>query len=402
MTRFGIDYCSAGVRNAKPSEVRRIFAMSARPGIISFASGMPELGPLPYGRLSELAAGLLRDRGPEVMQYGASTGTPSIKEQILAVMREEGIDGVDPAHVVVTNGSQSALDVLARTVLDPGEVVLAESPSYSGALAVFTGAQAEVVHVGTDERGLVPEALEQAIRDVTASGRRVKLLYTIPSFHNPGGTTMPRERRDRVREIRREAGVLVAEDNPYGMLSFDGSVNRALRADDPDVVYLGSFSKMFAPGPRVGWAVLPESLAGVFALQAEAAVLNPSVLTQELVASYLRETDWRATLDDYRVMYGRRGRAMVAGLEEHMPDGVTWTTPEGGFHVWLTLPESIDAYDLCMEAIDRGVVFVPGTAFYADGRGAHEARLSFCHPGEDAIAEGTRILGELVAARLAG
>lgn len=392
---FGPDYCSASVRNAKPSEVRKVFAMSARPGMISFASGMPELGHLPADELADIAAGLLRDTPTTVMQYGGSTGEPSLKEQLIEVMKIEGIENAAPENIVVTTGSQAALDYLSRTVLDPGDVVLAESPSYSGALAVFTSNQAEVVHVPTDDHGLVPEELETTIGQLRDQGKTVKLLYTIPSFHNPGGTNLPQERRDAVREICRREHLLIAEDNPYGLLGFGGRVNRAMRADDDNIVYLGSVSKMFAPGPRVGWAVLPDSLAKVFGLQAEAAVLNPSVLSQELVATYLRETPWRDTLTKYQDMYESRAKAMIAGLEQHMPDGVRWNTPEGGFYVWVTLPEGADSYELCMSAIDKGVVFVPGTAFYTDGRGANEARLSFFHPTEEKIAEGTRILGEV-------
>jgi len=391
---FGLAHCAAGVRNAKASEVRKVFAMSARPGMISFASGMPELGALPYEQLAEIAARLLRERGPEVMQYGASTGTPGLKEQILRLMRLEGIEDVDPGDVVVTTGSQNGLDLLTRILIDPGDVVLAESPSYSGALAVFTGAQAEVVHVPSDGQGLLPDELERTIARLQAQGRTIKFLYTIPSYQNPGGTMLPQGRRDRVREICADARVLVAEDNPYGLLGFDGVPARAMRADDQDVVYLGSFSKMFAPGPRVGWAVLPSSLARIFGLQAEAAVLNPSVLTQEIVASYLRETDWQDTLERYRALYAGRAGVMMTGLREHMPEGVQWTIPQGGFYSWLTLPAGVDSYELCTACIDRGVVFVPGTAFYADGRGHQEARVSFCHPTEERILEGTRILGE--------
>lgn len=397
---FGLDFCSATVRGAKPSEVRKVFALSGGTGAISFASGMPDLQGLPYGELADIAAGLLRDRGGEVMQYGASTGTEGLKAELITVMRDAGIEDASAQNLVVTNGSQAGLDLLARLVLDPGDVVLAEAPSYSGGLAVFTGALADVEHVATDADGLIPEELEAAIARLTAAGKRVKLLYTIPSFHNPGGTVMPQTRRDRVREICAAAGVLIAEDDPYGELGFDGKVPRALRADDPTVAYLGSTSKMIGPGPRIGWALLPESLAGHFALLAEAACLNPSVLTQELVAAYLRECDWRGVLETMRGVYASRGAAMTRALEEHMPDGVTHTTPTGGFYIWLTLPETVDAYDLCMAAMERGVVIVPGTAFYVDGRGGHEARLSYCHPTEEKIAEGVAILARLIRERL--
>ena len=388
---FTIEDCAAGVRNAKSSEVRKVFAISARPGMISFASGMPDLEGLPLESLARIASELISTRGTEVMQYGASTGTEHLKTRIIELMTLEGIHNAGPEEIIVTTGSQCGLDILTRVLIDPGDVVLAEAPSYSGALAVFTGAQADVVHVACDQDGLIPEELERTVQRLRTEGRRIKFLYTIPSFQNPGGTMLPQERRDRVREICAAHHILIAEDNPYGLLGFEGRTGRAMRADDGNVVYLGSFSKMFAPGLRVGWTVAPDALAAQLGLQAEATVLNPSVFSQELVAGYLEKTDWRAVLDENRERYGRRAKALLDAFEEFMPEGVTWTSPEGGFYSWLTLPESVDSYELCMTCIDRGVVFVPGTAFYADGRGTHEARLSFCNPGEDAIRKGAEI-----------
>ncbi|GAA2112042.1 PLP-dependent aminotransferase family protein [Kocuria atrinae] len=399
---FTIEDCAAGVRNAKPSEVRKVFAMSAKPGMISFASGMPELSSLPMDSLADITEELMRNRGMEVMQYGASTGTDHLKAQIIELMKLEGIENAKPEDIIVTTGSQCGLDILTRVLIDPEDVILAEAPSYSGAMAVFTGAQANVVHVGADHEGLIPEELEKTVEELKAQGRRIKFLYTIPSFQNPGGTMMPQERRDRVREICDANHILIAEDNPYGLLGFEGQVGRAMRADDDNVVYLGSFSKMFAPGLRVGWTLAPSSLSKILGLQAEAAVLNPSVFGQELVAEYLEKTDWQAVLNQYRELYGKRAQALMDVFDEFMPEGVTWTRPEGGFYSWITLPESVDSYELCMTCIDRGVVFVPGTAFYTDGRGTHEARVSFCHPTEEDIRKGAEIFATALKEAISG
>ncbi|WP_369066899.1 PLP-dependent aminotransferase family protein [Kocuria carniphila] len=399
---FTIEDCAAGVRNAKPSEVRKVFAMSAKPGMISFASGMPELSSLPMDSLAEIASELMSNRGMEVMQYGASTGTDHLKAQIIELMKLEGIENAKPEDIIITTGSQCGLDILTRVLVDPGDVILAEAPSYSGAMAVFTGAQADVVHVGADHEGLVPEELEKTVEELKAQGRRIKFLYTIPSFQNPGGTMMPQERRDRVREICDANHILIAEDNPYGLLGFEGQVGRAMRADDDNVVYLGSFSKMFAPGLRVGWTLAPSSLSKILGLQAEAAVLNPSVFAQEMVAEYLEKNDWQAVLNQYRELYGKRAQALMDAFDEFMPEGVTWTRPEGGFYSWINLPESVDSYELCMTCIDRGVVFVPGTAFYTDGRGLHEARVSFCHPTEENIRKGAEIFATALKEAIEG
>ena len=258
-------------------------------------------------------------------------------------------------------------------------------------MAVFAGAQAEVVHVAIDHEGLTPDELEETIEELESQDRGIKFLYTIPSFQNAGGTMMPQQRRDRICEVRAAHPVLIAEDNPYGLLGFEGQTVRAMRADDENVVYLGSASKMFTPGLRVGWTVAPDSLATILGLQSEAAALNPSVFAQEVVAGCLEKYDWRSVRDEYRVLYGKWAQALMDAFDEHMPDGVTWTRPEGGFYSWITLPQDVDSYDLCMEGIDKGVVFVPGTAFSTDCRGEYEVRMSFCHPADGEIRKGVEI-----------
>lgn len=351
---FTIDDCSAGVRSAKPSVVRKGFAMSAKPGMISFASGMPELRSLPLDALADIASDLMRHRGNEVMQYGTFTGTDHLMDPLIELMKIEGVENVTRENALVTTGSQNGLDTLARVMIDLGDVILAEAPSYSGAMAVFAGAQAEVVHVAIDHEGLTPDELEETIEELESQGRRIKFLDTIPSFQNAGGTMMPQQRRDRICEVCAAHHVLIAEDNPYGLLGFEDQTARAMRADDENVVYLGSTSKMFTPGLRVGWTVAPDSLATILGLQSEAPVLNPSVFTQEVVAGCLEKYDWRSVLDEYRVLYGKWAQALMDAFDEHMPDGVTWTRPQGGFYSWITLPQDVDSYDLCMKGIDKG------------------------------------------------
>ena len=244
-----------------------------------------------------------------------------------------------------------------------------------------------------DAHGLVPEALEQAIAATKRAGRTIKFLYTIPNFHNPAGVTMSLERRARVLEICRREGVLVLEDNPYGLLGFDHEPMRAMRADDADnVIYLGSFSKTFAPGFRVGWALAPHPVREKLVLAQESATLCPPQFSQMAISAYLSAHDWQGQIKQFREMYRERRDAMVSALDDLMPAGCRWNVPDGGFYVWLTLPSGIDAKAMLPRAVTARVAYVPGTAFFADGYGSGAMRLSFCYPTPERIREGVRRL----------
>ncbi len=379
------------------SEIRALFAVASRPEVVSLAGGMPNLSALPLDAVGKLIGELVQSRGAQALQYGSGQGDPALRELICTVMALEGIDA-SPEDVVVTVGSQQALDLVTRVFCDPGDVVLAEAPSYVGALGTFSAYQADVVHVPMDEDGLVPEALREAIAAVQASGRRAKFLYTVPNFHNPAGVSMAETRRDEVLEICSAAGLLVLEDNPYGLLGFDAPPTRAIRArgGEDDVLYLGSFSKTFAPGLRVGWVLAPHAVREKLVLAAEAAVLCPPQLNQMVVAEYLSTQDWQGQISAFRGMYRERRDAMLDELGRQMPAGTTWTHPTGGFYVWVTLPGELDAKVLLPRAVTNRVAFVPGTAFYADGTGRNHMRLSYCYPEPDRIREGVRRLATVL------
>ena len=381
----------------RASEIRALFAVANRPEVVSLAGGMPYLAGLPLEALAQSAHDLILTRGTTAMQYGSGQGDETLREQILDVMKLEGISA-HPDDVVVTTGSQQALDLVVRLFINPGDVIVAEAPSYVGALGVFRSYQADVVHVPLDEHGLVPEALEQVLARLAMQGRQVKLLYTVPNFHNPAGVTMTLERRPRVLEIARRYGVLVVEDNPYGLLGFSGDPLPAMRSmDDSGVIYLGSFSKTFAPGYRVGWAVAPHSIREKLVLASESAILCPSNASQLAVSTYLANHDWRNQIKAYREMYRERRDAMIEALSEHIPEA-TWTVPDGGFYTWVKLPNGLDAQAMLPRAITALVAYVSGTAFYADGQGSDHMRLSFCYPTPDRIREGVRRLAGVVAA----
>jgi DNA-binding transcriptional MocR family regulator len=378
------------------SEVRALFSVASRPEIVSLAGGMPNLTALPLDAVGEMAGHLVTHRGTVALQYMSAQGDPGLREGICEVMALEGIRA-HPDEVVVTVGSQQALDLITRIFVDPGDVVLAEGPSYVGALGTFTSYQARVVHVPMDDDGLIPEALAETITRLAAECQRIKFLYTVPSFNNPGGVTLSAGRRARVLEICQRAGVLVIEDNPYGLLGFDGDPLRPLRAEDSHgVVYLGTFSKTIAPGLRVGWAVAPPGIRDKLVLAAEAAVLCHSSLAQLMVREYLAGQPWREQVKVFRELYRERRDAMLEALGAVMPDGCRWTRPAGGFYVWLQLPPGLNSKAMLPRAINSRVAYVPGTGFYADGSGAEHLRLSYCFPEPGRIREGIRRLADVV------
>lgn len=379
----------------RASEVRSLFAVASRPEVVSLAGGMPYLDGLPLQQLAELAHEVVARDGARALQYGSGQGDPHLREQILEVMALEGITA-HPDDVVVTTGSQQGLDLVTRMFVNPGDVVVAEAPSYVGALGVFRSYQADVVHVPIDADGLVPEALEEALTRLRAQGRRAKFIYTVPNYHNPGGVCLSPERRPRILEIAHRHGVLVVEDNPYGLLGFDGDPFPALRSmDDTGVVYLGSFSKTFAPGYRVGWAVAPHYVREKLVLANESAILSPSNASQFAVSAYLANHDWKNQVKAYRELYRERRDAMIGALDEYLPEA-SWTVPDGGFYTWVRLPEGLDAQEMLPRAVTALVAYVSGTAFYADGQGATHMRLSYCYPTPERIREGVRRLAGVV------
>ena len=395
-----LDRYAERTRGMTASEIRALFAVASRPEVVSLAGGMPNLTALPLDAIGDLMGRLVDERGAAALQYGSGQGDPRLRELICDVMALEGIVG-SPDDVVVTVGSQQALDLVTRVFIDPGDVVLAEAPSYVGALGTFSAYQADVVHVDMDDDGLIPDALRAAIASVAASGRRAKFLYTVPNFHNPAGVSLAESRRDEIVDIALSAGLLVLEDNPYGLLGFDSDPTRALRARTEDgVIYLGSFSKTFAPGLRVGWALAPHAVREKLVLASEAAILCPPTFNQLVVADYLAGSPWLEQVAMFRKIYRERRDATLEALTQLFPAESSWTHPTGGFYVWVTLPTGVDAKVMLPRAVTNRVAYVPGSAFYADGSGTSHLRLSYCYPEPDRIREGVRRLAAVLEEEL--
>ncbi|KFI82750.1 PLP-dependent aminotransferase family protein [Bifidobacterium psychraerophilum] len=382
----------------RASEIRALFAVANRPEVVSLAGGMPYLERMPFGELSELIAKMMVDKGDVAWQYGSAQGDQHLREDVLQIMELENIKDVQPDDVVIVNGSQSGLDLITRIMCNPGDVVLAEAPNYVGALGVFQSFQVDVVNVLLDKDGLIPEAFEQAIIEQHKLGKQVKFLYTVPNFHNPAGATMSEERRPKILEIAQRYHVLIVEDNPYGLLSFKGKTYPALRSlDAENVVYLSSFSKIIAPGMRVAWMVAPPGIRHKLVLANESAILCPSNMSQMTVTTYLDNFDWKSQINDYRGMYKERCDTMDAALREYLPY-CSWHKPEGGFYIWLQIPDGLDSRAMLPRAITAKVAYVAGTAFYNNGQGTDHMRLSFCYPTPERIHEGIRRLSTVIDA----
>ena len=378
------------------SEIKSLFAVASRPDIVSLAGGMPNLSALPMEMMAGVVNKLVLENGSEALQYGSGQGHPFLREQICEVMALEGIRA-HPDDVIVTTGSQQALDLISRIFINPGDVVLVEAPSYVGALGTFKQYEANVVHVQMDEHGIIPQALREAIATVRANGQQIKFLYLIPNYQNPAGVLLPADRRTEILEICQSEKIFIVEDNPYGLLGFDKPSPNAMRASDSEnVIYLGSFSKTIAPGFRVGWALVPPSLKEKLVIAAESSILCPSNFSQLAISGYLADQPWRDQIASFCQLYKTRRDAMLESLEAHFPANATWTKPAGGFYVWVTLPPEIDTTALMPKAIVAKVAYVPGTAFYADGFGSWSMRLSYCHPTPERIREGVKALGGVI------
>lgn len=389
------EFYSERTHHMKASAIRALFAVANRPEVVSLAGGMPFLDGLPIDHIADLSAALIREHGTVALQYGSGQGTPELREQIVEIMAHEAIS----AHaddVVVTTGSQQALDLVTKIFINPGDTIVAEAPSYVGALGVFQAAQANIHHVEMDAEGLIPEALDEALTSLKKQGRTIKFIYTVPNFHNPGGMTLSLARRPRIVEIAQKHGVLILEDNPYGLLGFDSDPLPALHSFAPDqVIYLGSFSKTFSPGYRVGWALAPHAVREKLVIASEAAILCPSMLAQMSISTYIKNWDWLGQVKKFREVYRQRRDAMISALSEHLPQA-SWTVPQGGFYTWVTLPEGLDAQTMLPRAVTELVAYVPGTAFFAGPGGEANMRLSFCYPTPERIKEGVRRLSRVV------
>ena len=378
------------------SEIRALFSVAERPEIVSFAGGMPDLSVMDLDAVADMTAQVIREQGTVALQYGGGQGRPQLREALVDVMAHAGVPAT-PDELLITVGGQQALELIAKCFIDPGDIVIAEGPTYVGAVAAMNSHQADVRHVPMDADGMRMDLLEELLVGLRAEGRRAKYLYTIPNHQNPGGVSLSEARRRRLAELAEEHDLLVMEDDAYGLLGFDGETATSLRTLIPErVVSLGTMSKTFAPGVRSGWIAAPTPVREKLVLLREAADLCPSNLTQLMIERWLTTQPWQEQIKRYRALYQHKATLILDALASEMPAEVDWTRPRGGFFVWLTVPTGIDTSALLAKAIGRRVAYVPGRGFYDDGNGGDQLRLCFSFPPTDRIREGVSRLAELL------
>jgi 2-aminoadipate transaminase len=391
------DLFASRTKVMKSSAMRDLMAVTARPEVISLAGGLPDTSTFPPDTFAAVAQRIASESCAKALQYGPTEGLDETKDCIAEVMGAEGMR-VDPEDMLVTTGGQQVLDLVTKTLIDPGDVVVAEGPTYPGAVPVFTAYQAEVVQIDMDADGMRVDLLEETLDRLEREGRRPKFVYTVPSFQNPAGVTMSQPRRRRLVEIAHERELLVLEDNPYGLLRYEGDPPSPLLSLDGGVyvMYLGTFSKILSPGIRLGWVVAPPPVLEKINLGKQATDLCTSTLSQLMVQAYFAEGNWRDYVESLTEIYRARRDTMLDALADHFPPQAEWTRPSGGLFIWATLPDFIDTTDLLARALHDNVAFVPGEAAFLDGRGRNAMRLNFSGSDEDAIREGIRRIGEVV------
>lgn len=372
------------------SAIREILKVTERPEVISFAGGLPSPATFPVARLRQCCEEILSGGAAAALQYGPTEGYLPLREWIARRHSTEGVK-IDPANVLVTTGSQQGLDLLGKVLIDAGSKVLVETPTYLGALQAFSLAEPDFVSVPSDDAGPVPAQLTPEL----LAGAR--FLYCLPNFQNPTGRRIPTERRRELSRIARQAGLLLLEDDPYGALSYAGDPLPTLLSMDPDnVVHMGSFSKVLAPGLRVGYLIAPEKLHRKLVQAKQAADLHTPSFTQRMVYEAVKDGFLDRHIPEIRTLYGSQCRAMLDSLARHFPSNVHWNEPEGGMFIWVKLPAGVDSMALLDKAIAQNVAFVPGAPFYANQPQANTLRLSFVTVPPPKIEEGVARLGKLL------
>lgn len=397
LDKYG-DFYARRIRNMRSSVMRDLMAVIAMPDVISLAGGLPSTEVFPSKTLAKVASSVAMKASAAALQYGPTEGLDETKENIVKVMEAENTL-VDPANIIVTTGGQQAIDLVCRILINPGDPVIAEAPTYPGAIPSLCSFEADVIQVPLDDDGIRTGLLLEEIERLEKAGRKPKFIYLIPDFHNPAGVSISRSRRIEIVAMAKEHKLIVVEDNPYGQLRFEGEQLPTLYSldEDDNVIYISTFSKILSPGIRLGWLAAPPPILQKVNLGKQAADLCPSTLAQMIVNEYFTEARWQDYVEEVTGVYHKRRDAMLAALEEYFPAEASWTHPHGGFYIWATLPEYLDTADLLALAVEeQKVAFVPGSGGWVDGSGKHHMRLAFCGVPEDKIEEGIKRLAKVI------
>ncbi len=387
----------------RSSVMRDMMAVTARPDVITLAGGLPSTESFPARTLAKITHEISMNSSAAALQYGPTEGFDETKMNIARVMAAEGMH-VDIDNLIVTTGGQQAIDLVTRVLVDPGDTIVAEAPTYPGAIPSFCSFEASVHQIPLDDEGLRIDLLERYLDQTQKKKIKPKFIYVIPNFHNPAGVSLSLERRHQLVALARQRQLIILEDNPYGQLRFEGEPLPALYSldDDDNVIYISTFSKIMSPGIRLGWIAAAAPLLSKFNLGKQAADLCPSTLAQMVVNHYFKQADWRDYVHKVTGIYRKRRDAMLRALQEYFPAEATWTHPQGGFYIWATLPEYLDTADLLALALEeQKVAFVPGAGGWVDSSGANHMRLAFCGVTEAKIEEGIKRLAIVIKEQMA-
>ncbi len=382
------------VQSLKPSAIREILKNSSAPGIIPLSAGNPAPDAFPVEDIRRLSEQLLTDTPVEALQYSVTEGYQPLRDHLRNYMRKKHHVGTDRDDVLITSGAQQVMDLLTKTLLNEGDTVLCEAPSFIGSLNTFRSYRAKLVGVPMEEDGISIEKLENALE----TEKKAKYLYTIPNFQNPSGITMSMEKREKVYRMCRDHGVLVLEDNPYGDLRVKGNDLPSIKSFDTDgaVVYAGSFSKVVSPGMRVGYAIGPQEVIQKMVVCKQGEDVHSNIWAQIICHKFMTQCDYEGHLERLREIYRRKSQVLLSAMERYFAPLISWSQFEGGLFAWCTLPESVDMLDFVKKAAERKVCVVPGTAFLTDEtEPCHSFRINFSTPTDQQLTEGVKILGGL-------
>lgn len=387
---------SAATRALRPSEVREILALTENRKVLSLAGGLPGPEVFPKEDLARIASRVVEELGDSALQYSPTLGVMPFREAVADFVRSKGVKVLSDDRVAVTTGSQEAIYLLAMTLINPKDAIIVESPTYLAALNVFRYYGAEFVSVPLDENGMKTELLEDKIKEAKSKGLNVKLVYTVATCHNPTGVIMPDDRRKELLEVASKYDLLVIEDDPYSFFVFDEVPFTPLKTLDSEgrVIYLGTFSKILAPGLRLGYMVADRQITRMVELAKQMVDLHSSTLSQYIALYALKEGVVEKTIQKARVVYREKRDIMVESLEKYMPEGSHWFKPRGGLFAFIYLPDGVDTSDMLPMAIERGVAYVPGRSFFSDGSGVNAMRINFSYLPPDKLREGIRLIAE--------
>lgn len=395
------EFCSVLASKMKASTIREILKIIQRSNVISLAGGMPDPATFPAKEINQVTQQILTKNSARALQYSSTEGLPELRELILNWFSEDNKKvGLD--NIVITSGSQQGLDLVSKVLLDPGDIVIVELPSYLAALNAFRSYGGEMRGISMDDEGVEVDILEETLTQLKKEGKKAKFIYTISNFQNPAGVTMSLPRRKRILEIARKFKVFILEDNPYDKLRFEGEPLPSIYSLDNEgyVINLGTFSKILCPGLRLAWVLGDKKIIEKIVIMKQATDLCTTILNQLIVYEYCRQNDIDKNIESNIKIYRKKRDVMLNALSKYFPSEASWTKPEGGFFIFVTLPEYIDVDEMFPEAIEEGVAYVSGSAFFANGKGKNTMRLSFCYPKEEDIEEGIKRLGKVIKKRI--